>query len=37
MEVMVNRRNQYSDELGNPEMLSEGEGCCGVLLASLPP
>jgi hypothetical protein len=31
LEVMVNRRNRFSDELGNPEMLNEAEGCCGAL------
>ena len=30
VEVMVNRRNEYSDELGNPEKLTETEGCCGA-------
>ena len=27
---MVNRRAQASDELGNPEVLNEAEGCCGM-------
>ena len=30
LEVMVNRRALASDELGNPEMLNEAEGCCGT-------
>ena len=30
LEVMLNRRAQASDELGNPEMLNEAEGCCGA-------
>jgi len=30
LEVMVNRKSQSSDELGNPEVLNEAEGCCGM-------
>ena len=31
LEIMLNRRTQLSDQLGNPEVLDEAEGCCGEL------